>query len=197
MLTWVTLSVVSGWLILRAGYRPLVILGSLFFTLGFVGLASLDVDSTYRAVWLAMGVLGVGLGFTMVTMLLAVQNSVTKKLIATATSASIFFRTIGGTVGVALMGAVLTHQVGAQSRSTSDPTLIELASRPDAIVQETTRASMSPEALEWLRNALGDGLHSAFVVGIGIAVVAFFVSLWFPPGSARELAEKREQEPSA
>jgi len=192
MLTWVALSVVSGWLILRAGYRPLVILGSLFFTLGFVGLAGLDVDSTYREVWLAMGVLGVGLGFTMVTMLLAVQNSVTKKLIATATSASIFFRTIGGTVGVALMGAVLTHQVAAQSRSTSDPALIELASRPDAIVQEATRASMSPDALEWLRNALGDGLHSAFLVGIVIAVVAVFVSLWFPAGSARELAERRE-----
>jgi len=96
------------------------------------------------------------------------------------------------TVGVALMGAVLTHQVGVQSRSTSDPRLIELASRPDAIVQETTRASISPDALEWLRNALADGLHSAFLVGIGIAIVAFFVSLWFPPGSARELAEKRE-----
>jgi len=198
MLTWVTLSVVSGWLILRAGYRPLVILGSIFFILGFVGLARLDIDSTYRELWIAMGVLGVGLGFTMVTLLLAVQNSVTRKLIATATSASIFFRTIGGTVGVALMGAVLTHQIVAQSRSTSDPALIELASRPDAIVQETTRAGISPDALEWLRNALTLGLHSAFLWGIGIAVIAFFVALWFPPGSARELAEKREyEEPSA
>jgi EmrB/QacA subfamily drug resistance transporter len=192
MLTWVALSVVSGWLILRVGYRPLVILGSLFFNFGFLGLAILDVDSSYGLVWLVMGVFGMGLGFTMVTLLLAVQNSVTKRLIATATSASIFFRTIGGTVGVALMGAVLTHQVGAQSRATSDPSLIELASRPDAIVQETTRASLSPDALAWLRNALGHGLHSAFVLGIGIAVVALLVSLWFPAGSARELAERRE-----
>ncbi len=194
MLTWVTLSVVSGWLILRGGYRPLVIAGSIFFVLGFVGLARLDVHSSYRAVWLAMGVLGVGLGFTMVTMLLAVQTSVTKRLIATATAASSFFRTIGGTVGVALMGAVLTHQVVTESRSTSDPALIELAARPDAIVQETTRAAVSPDALEWLRNALAHGLHSTFLVGIAIAVVAFFVSLWFPPGSARELAERREHE---
>jgi EmrB/QacA subfamily drug resistance transporter len=192
MLTWVSLSVVSGWLILRVGYRPLVILGSAFFILGFLGLSSLGVQSSYRAVWLAMGVFGMGLGFTMVTMLLAVQNSVTKKLIATATSTSIFFRTIGGTVGVALMGAVLTHQVTARSRSTSDPALIELASRPDAIVQEATRARISTEALHWLRDALAGGLHSAFMVGIGIAVIAFAVALWFPPGSARELAEKRE-----
>ncbi len=193
MLTWVALSVVSGWIILRAGYRPLTILGSLIFVLGFVGLARLDIGASYWEVWLYMAVLGVGLGFTMVTMLLAVQNSVTKKLIATATSASIFFRTIGGTVGVALMGAVLTHEVVARSRSTLDAALIELASRPDAIVQESTRARLTPEALEWLRNALADGLHWAFVAGIGIAVIAFVVSLWFPPGSARELAERREQ----
>jgi len=83
-----------------------------------------------------------------------------------------------------------------ESRSTSDPALIELASRPDAIVQEATRAAVSPDALEWLRNALAHGLHSTFLVGIVIAVVAFFVSLWFPPGSARELAERREHEGS-
>jgi EmrB/QacA subfamily drug resistance transporter len=195
MLTWVTLSVASGWLILRVGYRPLVILGSAFFIIGFAGLAVLDADSSYGGVWLPMAVLGIGLGFTMVTMLLGVQNSVTKRLIATATSASIFFRTIGGTVGVALMGAVLTHQVGAESRATSDPALIELAARPDAIVQESTRAGVSPQALEWLRAALAHGLESAFVVGIGIAVVAFVVSLWFPAGSARELAERREHTP--
>jgi EmrB/QacA subfamily drug resistance transporter len=193
MLTWVALSVVSGWIILRAGYRPLTILGSLVFALGFVGLAQLDASSSYTEVWLAMGVLGVGLGFTMVTMLLAVQNSVTRKLIATATSASIFFRTIGGTVGVALMGAMLTYRVGVRSRTTSDPALIELAARPDAIVQEATRARLSPEALEWLRNALAEGLHWAFMAGIVIAIVAFLVSLWFPRGSARELAARREQ----
>jgi EmrB/QacA subfamily drug resistance transporter len=188
MLTWVTLSVVSGWLFLRVMSRV-----SAYLYRRLHGLALLDVDSSYGAVWLAMGVVGVGLGFTMVTMLLAVQNSVPKKLIATATSASIFFRTIGGTVGVALMGAVLTHQITAQSRSTADPALIELASRPDAIVQEATRASISPEAVEWLRNALGSGLHSAFVTGIAIAVIAILVALWFPRGSARELAERRER----
>jgi MFS family permease len=192
MLSWVALSVVSGWLILRVGYRPLAILGSAVFLAGFAGLALLDADSGYAAIWLAMGVVGVGLGFTMVTMLLAVQNSVTKKLIATATSASIFFRTIGGTVGVALMGAVLTHQVTSASRATTDPALVELASRPDAIVQEATRASLPPESVEWLRNALGEGIHAAFVAGIAIAAIALLVSLWFPAGSAQELAERRE-----
>jgi MFS family permease len=193
MLTWVALSVVSGWLILRAGYRPLTILGSLFFLAGFLGLARLNAHSTYVAVWLAMMVMGAGLGFQMVTMLLAVQNSVPRRFIATATSASIFFRTIGGTIGVALMGAVLTHGILARSESTSDPTLVALASKPDALVQEATRASLTPEALDWMRTALAESLHRAFFMGIGIAVLALIVAFFFPPGSAQELARQREQ----
>jgi EmrB/QacA subfamily drug resistance transporter len=192
MLTWVTISVVSGWLILRAGYRPLIILGTVLFGLGFAWLDRLGPDATYTGLWLAMGVIGAGLGFTMVTMLLGVQNSVPRKLIATGTSATIFFRSIGGTIGVAIMGAVLTHHLTEASRSTSNPALIELASRPDSIVQDASRAGLSPEALEWLRHALSDGLESAFFVGLVIAVVAFLASLSFPRGSARELAERRE-----
>jgi di/tricarboxylate transporter len=117
---------------------------------------------------------------------------VPRRLIATGTSATIFFRTIGGTIGVAIMGAVLTHHLTEASRSTSDPALIELASRPDSIVQDTSRAGLSAEALEWLRHALSDGLESAFLVGVVISVVAFLASLSFPRGSARELAERRE-----
>jgi hypothetical protein len=169
-----------------------MILGTVLFGLGFAWLDRLGADATYTALWLSMAVIGAGLGFTMVTMLLAVQNSVPRRLIATGTSATIFFRTIGGTIGVAIMGAVLTHHLTEASRSTSDPALIELASRPDSIVQDTSRARLSSEALEWLRHALSDGLESAFLVGVVIAVVAFLASLSFPGGSARELAERRE-----
>jgi hypothetical protein len=90
------------------------------------------------------------------------------------------------------MGAVLTHHLTAASRSTTDPLLIELAARPDSIVEASSRARLSPQALEWLRRALSDGLQAAFFVGRLIAVVAFLASLSFPRGSARELAERRE-----
>jgi EmrB/QacA subfamily drug resistance transporter len=193
MLSWVLLSVVSGWLILKAGYRPLVITGMVFFALGFAWLETLDVDSSYTSIWIAMAVLGTGMGFSMVSMLLAVQNSITKKLIATATSTTVFFRTIGGTIGVAVMGAVLTHHLTVASEKTANPVLIALARKPDAIVQDQSRAQLSPESIDWLRHALTDGLQSAFLVGLGIAVVAIVIALRFPKGSARELAARREQ----
>jgi MFS family permease len=193
MLSWVLLSVVSGWLILKAGYRPLVITGMVFYALGFAWLETLDVDSSYTSIWLAMAVLGIGMGFSMVSMLLAVQNSITKKLIATATSTTVFFRTIGGTIGVAMMGAVLTHHLTVESEKTGNPVLIALAHKPDAIVQDQSRAQLSPEAIDWLRHALTDGLQAAFLVGLVIAIVAILVALRFPGGSARELAARREQ----
>jgi EmrB/QacA subfamily drug resistance transporter len=192
MLTWVALSALSGWLTLTHGYRPLVTTGMIFFGLGFASLHRLDAASTLPAVWLSMAVLGVGMGFSMVTTILAVQNSVTRKLVATATSAIYFFRTIGGTIGVALMGTVITHHVTSASRAASDPSILELAARPDAIMQSESRARLTAESLEWLRQALASGLRSAFLVGILVAVAAFVVTLSFPRGSARELAERRE-----
>ncbi len=192
MLTWVALSALSGWLTLSLGYRPLVMTGMVFFGLGFASLHRLDAASSLPAVWLSMAILGIGMGFSMVTTILAVQNSVSRKLVATATSATYFFRTIGGTVGVALMGTVITHHVISASRAASDPTLIALAARPDSIIQPESRARLSAEALEWLRQALAHGLQSTFLVGVLIALVAFAVTLSFPRGSARQLAERRE-----
>ena len=60
-----------------------------------------------------MAVLGAGMGLAMVAILLAVQNTVPRELMGTATSANLFFRTIGGTVGVAIMGSVMGHRMTA------------------------------------------------------------------------------------
>jgi hypothetical protein len=96
MLTWVTLSVVSGWLILRAGYRA-GDSGSLFFT-RLRGARGPRRRFTYREVWLAMGVSAWGWASPW-SRCSSPSELRHQKLIATATSASIFFRTIGGTVG--------------------------------------------------------------------------------------------------
>ena len=196
MLAWVILSAASGWLILKVGYRPLVVGGMAFLALGFGQLLSIGVATSYAEIWIAMGTLGIGMGLSMVTMLLGVQNSVSRHLIATATSGTIFFRTIGGTVGVAIMGAVMNYSLGVSAGRTDDESLRALAANPDSVVQEATRRAISPEALEWLRHALAEALQSVFQVGLIVALVALLVALGFPRGSARELAERREGEPA-
>jgi EmrB/QacA subfamily drug resistance transporter len=124
MLAWVFFSIASGRLILRFGYRPVVIAGMVFFAAGFLGLLRLGNESAYGDLLPSMAILGVGMGLSMVAVLLAVQSTVPRSLLGTATSAQLFFRTIGGAVGVAIMGSVMGHRMIANLKGTTDPTFV-------------------------------------------------------------------------
>jgi hypothetical protein len=90
------------------------------------------------------------------------------------------------------MGSVMAHRMQASLGGTTDPQLVQLASNPDSIVSEATRQTLTPEAVDWLRTALSKSLDGVFAVGTTVAVVAFFVALAFPRGSAEELADRGE-----
>jgi EmrB/QacA subfamily drug resistance transporter len=190
MLGWVVFSIISGRLLLKLGYRPVVIGGMAFFMAGFLGLSRMGPTSAYADLLPSMAVLGAGMGLAMVAILLAVQNTVPRRLMGTATSANLFFRTIGGTVGVAIMGSVMAHRLTVNLGGTTDPQLVELATNPDSIVGEATRRMLRPEALDWLRTALADSLENVFVVGTFIAAVALLLAFAFPSGTAEELAHR-------
>jgi EmrB/QacA subfamily drug resistance transporter len=190
MLGWVIFSILSGRLLLKVGYRPAVISGMLLFALGFLWLARMGPDSAYVDILPAMTVLGAGMGLAMVAILLAVQNTVPRGLMGTATSANLFFRTIGGTIGVAVMGSVMGHRMIANLAGTDDPRLLELAANPDSIVSETTRRMLSPDALIWLRAALSNALEAVFLMGALIASLSFIISWAFPSGTAEELTHR-------
>jgi hypothetical protein len=128
----------------------------------------------------------------MITMMLAVQNTVPRNLLGIATSSQLFFRTIGGAIGVAIMGSVMAHRMTSHLKGITDPMLAKLAANPDSIVNEATRQALSPQATTWLRGALADSLHGVFITGLVVAALAFALSLLFPRGSAQELADRQE-----
>jgi EmrB/QacA subfamily drug resistance transporter len=109
MLAWVSASVVGGRLMIRVGSRPLVISGLVSLVLGFTGLTMAATRRTSIA-WLVVDliVIGLGLGLTMLTLLIAVQHAVPREQLGIATSLNQFFRSIGGAMGVAVLGAILT-----------------------------------------------------------------------------------------
>jgi len=111
VLGWVTCSIVSARLVLRVGYRGVVIAGMLCLTVGFLLFSEWDATLTLPRAMGAVLVAGVGMGMTMVPMLIAVQNAVPRRDLGAATSMTQFFRTIGGTVGVSVMGAVMAHRL--------------------------------------------------------------------------------------
>jgi len=120
MLGLVGASVGSGQLITRTGrYRWAIVSGPLVMAGGFALLAGLDTESTREAATIAMIVLGLGLGLVMQNLLLVVQNTVPSRELGVATSATQFFRTTGGTIGVSVMGALMTAGLPAGAVSVS------------------------------------------------------------------------------
>ena len=114
MLAMMITSVGSGQLISRTGrYRWALIAGPVIMGAGFVLLAGMGVGSTRAYATVAMIVTGLGLGLLIQNLSLAVQNGVPSRHLGAATSAAQFFRSIGGTIGVSVMGSILASGMPA------------------------------------------------------------------------------------
>jgi EmrB/QacA subfamily drug resistance transporter len=110
---WVAMSATSARLVLRVGYRVVVLAGMVCLTVGFVLLARWTESLTQAVAMRDALVGGIGMGLTMVPMLIAVQSAVPRSELGAATSMIQFFRTIGGAIGLALMGTVMAWRLGA------------------------------------------------------------------------------------
>ncbi|WP_164700086.1 MFS transporter [Modestobacter sp. KNN46-3] len=111
-------STVSGILITRTGFwKRYLVAGSLLVALGFGLLATIDHATNMVVLGVFLAVLGVGIGMTMQNLVLAVQNTVAATDLGAASSAVAFFRSLGGTIGVSVLGAVLSSRVGTLIRS--------------------------------------------------------------------------------
>ena len=113
VLSWVVMSIVSARLVLKLGYRVVVLAGMISLTISFVLLARWDASLTTGVAIRDAAFGGVGMGLSMVPMLIAVQSAVPRADLGVATSLTQFFRSVGGAVGVAVMGAVKTQKLEA------------------------------------------------------------------------------------
>jgi len=113
VLGWVAMSIVSARLVLRLGYRVLVVSGMACLSVAFL-LLSRWAPGLTQAVAMRDALLGgIGMGLTFVPMLIAVQSAVPRADLGAATSMTQFCRTIGGAVGLSVMGAVMIRRLAA------------------------------------------------------------------------------------
>lgn len=105
----------SGQIVARIGrYKPLMLIGNLIMIAGYAVLAfTLRSDSSQTEVTLKMVLLGVGLGPSIPLFTLAIQNAVSPREIGVATASATFFRQIGSTLGVTLLGAVFAFSLAS------------------------------------------------------------------------------------
>ncbi|MBQ0978882.1 MDR family MFS transporter [Micromonospora zamorensis] len=107
-------SLVIGRAITRNGrYRAYPIIGGVVMTAGMALLSMLDTDTSKLMSSLYMVVLGVGMGFLMQTSMLIAQNSVEQKDLGAASGAATFFRSIGGSFGISLFGAIFANRLAS------------------------------------------------------------------------------------
>jgi hypothetical protein len=125
--------------------------------------------------------LGAGMGLSMITSMIAVQNSVARSQLGIATSTSQFFRSVGSAVGVAVMGTVLTQRLNQEMAGAGASSAFhQFAENPNIFLQPSVRESLSPEVVDVFQRMLGDALHSVFVTGTLICFVGL-LCVWLIP----------------
>jgi EmrB/QacA subfamily drug resistance transporter len=193
MLSWVSMSIIGGRLMLRIGYRIITIVGYSALTIGFVFLALFDRQTNIVWLYVDLIIIGIGLGSSMLTLLIAVQQAVEKNKLGVATSLNQFSRSIGGAIGVAVMGAVLTASLASElnKAATMDGALTpaqaqEFASNPNALIEPTAKAALSPDTLAVLQSALARAIHPVFWSGALMAGLGLLVVLLLPKERRKE-----------
>jgi EmrB/QacA subfamily drug resistance transporter len=170
-------SIGSGQLITRFGrYKPFPVAGTAIMTVGLVLLSRLHVDTPTAVTGAYMLVLGLGLGLVIQVLVLAAQNSVDYKNLGVASSGSTLFRQIGGSIGVAVFGAIFANQLTSHLVGKLPPG----ANVPAAAANPAVVKTLPHAVRDVFATAITDALTMVFLVAAGIAAVAFFLT-WLLP----------------
>src|SRR3954471_19676336 len=161
-LGWVLAGFTSGQLVTKTGkYRIYPLIGSTLVLIGCLLLALLDADSSRLAASAYLVVIGIGMGTMFQIFVIATQNSVDFADLGVATAGIQFFRSMGGSLAVAALGALLTSKLPA-------------GVDPNRLTSAATRVS------EAARVALADATHAVFVALIPLAAAVLVLSFLLP-----------------
>ena len=175
LLGWVTASIIGTRLLLTIGYRKLGLVGTATFTIGAFLMSTTGMNSSQFSLMVFVALMGIGMGLSIPAFLIAVQTSVERRQLGTATSTLQFSRSIGGTLGVSVMGAALS----ARLASHLDPNLVRQLLDPIA--------SSEVVIAESARVAMADAIHVVFMIALGAAILAMVAVLFTP---RKELTEQ-------
>jgi EmrB/QacA subfamily drug resistance transporter len=193
-------STVSGLLITRTGrWKSFLTSGSVLVVAGFALLATIDHETHMVLLGVFLFVLGVGIGMTMQNLVLAVQNTVAATDLGAASSAVAFFRSLGGTIGVSVLGAVLSARVtGLIAEGLAGTPAAGGASGGSGGVGLANLADAPPAIQTLIRISYGDATGRIFLVSAVVAVVAVVAIVFIREVALRtQSGEERLREEAA
>jgi EmrB/QacA subfamily drug resistance transporter len=180
LLGWVTASIIGTRLLLTVGYRKLGLIGTATFTVGAFLMSRAGMNSSQIGLMSFVTLMGIGMGLSIPAFLIAVQTSVERRQLGTATSTLQFSRSIGGTLGVSVMGAALSARLtsnllGAHLDLELVRQLLDPLPGSEVVIAEGARAAMA------------DAIHLVFVIAFVAAALAM-ITVFFTP--QKELSEQ-------
>ncbi len=193
MVGMIAASTASGQAISRTGqYKPFLIGGAAMMTFALFLISRVTAQTgTWDLAW-RMLLLGFGLGPSMSTFNIAIQNALPRSQIGVATSATQFFRQIGGTVGVAIFGALLTHNLavnaarlpaapGAPAHVMDLADLQRMAVGDGAAPVASAANAAAPVLVDpAVREVVVQAITGLFTVGMAVGVVALLLVMLIP-----------------
>ena len=191
-----TSSTVSGRLITRTGrWKRWLVAGSVLLTAGSGLMATVAWDTPYWRLALYMAVIGIGVGMMLQNLVLAVQNIVAARDLGTASSFIAFTRTLGGSIGVSALGAVLGHQVTAHLRD--GLAAAGIPAHGDAALAGGGVPDLAtiPEPVRTIvKSAFGSGVADIFLVSAPCAAIALVLVLFIKEQALRttQLVDDRQ-----
>ena len=198
MLALIGASVAAGQLVSRTGrYKAVLLTSPVVLAVGFWLLSRLDAHSTLHETTRDMIVVGLGLGLGTSTFVLVVQNAVPRSMMGVATAGTQFFRTIGATIGVTVMGAMLTsnlHDELSERLSAAQLADVGDAASPGSLVAGGA-ASLPADVAAALRSALGAALEPVFALGVPLMVVALAATVFVERRELRRSVHEGPGEP--
>lgn len=183
---------ISGRIISKTGhYRMFPIIGTATAAFGMWLFSHVAVGTSQWLLSIWMLVLGAGIGLFMQVMTLAIQNSVDRKDMGTATSVATFFRSMGSSFGTAIFGAILTARLNHH--------LHELLPANTGITAQNMQASkaqlaqLPPDVTHAILESFVRAFHDVFIWAIPFAILTFIVALFLREtplkSSAAEMAK--------
>jgi len=206
MLGIVSTSIYSGKAITKHGYYKLFpIIGTVVMTIGIFFMSTLTATTPFWQLSIYAILVGAGLGLSMQTIVIALQNSVDFKDMGVATSSNTFFRSLGSVFGTALFGAILTNRlghyliVGRDDLAVSNPTAALSFNESDIekIKQNTSAiAQLPPEAQTTALDAFVNSFQVVFLMAAPITALGFLLALFLretPLRTNKDYAAAREE----
>lgn len=178
-------SILMGVVITKTGkYKVILILGAMMLLGGYVLLSMLSWQSNLWDLAFAMTVVGMGLGMSMQTYTLVVQNAVDRTELGVATAAVQFFRNVGSTIGIAMLGSIMSSAMMPKIQEHLPAGAKDMGGAMGA--DSGVGSALDPSKLESLpgpivdaiHQGMGEAMHLVFVSGVPFVVAVLVLALF-------------------